>query len=184
MRVLGAIMFIVGVLATVTMFLPVLIFIFIENDDMATKVAAAIILLIFLGTPCFLLIFFGVRLFRRKKPAVEAPRPYVPEPPTAARPARPAPAPVPPSDSYSSYEHSNNAPDQVDEWLDTLNRRAKELNQQRKASSRSTSETSETSAAPSPPPEPKTAVCKNCGASKNVAGGEKAICDYCGTVLS
>ncbi|WP_214630727.1 hypothetical protein [Paenibacillus agaridevorans] len=100
----------------------------------------------------------------------------------AAQPARPAPAPAPSSDSYSSYEHSNNEPDQVDELLDAINRRAKELNQQRKAASRSTPETSAT---PSPPPpEPKTAVCKNCGASKNVAGGEKAVCDYCGTVLS
>ncbi len=175
-------MFIIGVLVAVTMFLPVLIFIFIENDDTASTVVAAIILLLFLGTPCFLLIFFGARLFRRKRPAVEGARPYVPEPPMAAQPARPAPAPAPSSDSYSSYEHSNNEPDQVDELLDAINRRAKELNQQRKAASRSTPETSAT---PSPPPpEPKTAVCKNCGASKNVAGGEKAVCDYCGTVLS
>lgn len=183
MRILGAIMFIVGVLMGAIFFLPMLFIIFLDTSDIASTVVAAIIIVIFLGTPCFLLIFFGARLFRRKKPAVEAPRPYVPEPPMAARPARPEPAPdpAPQSDSYSSYEHSNNEPDQVDEWLDAINRRAKELNRQQKASSRSTSETS---AAPSPPPEPKTAVCKNCGASKNVAGGEKAVCDYCGTVLS
>ncbi|MHA6482925.1 hypothetical protein ACX1C1_13590 [Paenibacillus sp. strain BS8-2] len=158
-------MFIIGILVGVTMFLPVLVIIFLQNNDTASTAVAAIVLCLFLGAPCFLLVFFGARLFRRKKPTSEV------------RLAGAAPAT--PSNSYSGYEPKSGAPDQVDEWLKHLNKRAKELNEQKK------SLPSVNTKASSPQPQKaKTAICKNCGASKVVAPGQPEACDYCGTLLN
>lgn len=72
MRVLGAIMFIIGIILSVFVFLPMIFLVFLDNTGTESIVVISTIFFIFVGLPCFLLIFFGVRLFRRKKAVPEA----------------------------------------------------------------------------------------------------------------
>lgn len=76
MRVLGAIMFIAGVLIGLLLLLPMLLIFAFQTSDLGSILLSMAVLIVMLGTPSFLLIFFGVKFFRKKKPAVAVSQSY------------------------------------------------------------------------------------------------------------
>lgn len=161
LRVLGVILVIVGLLIALLLMTPLLLHVLTDPEDTATKVLASLIVLTMLGGPSGLLIFYGLKLYYRKKIASELARQNAREMAHSFQIQKPLESSV--STDSSLYAPPRRTYSQ------------KHTEQANRPISRPVAES---------PSTRKTVICPNCGASQNMISGQKTNCEYCDTVLS
>ncbi|OUS78662.1 hypothetical protein B1748_00875 [Paenibacillus sp. MY03] len=156
MRVWGTIMLTIGIILGALIFLPVFIGVLITEKDTQNVNYYLTFTVIFFGVPSLLLILYGRKLRRKGQLAAE--------------------------ENFRQQQLRNGASEYAafgDRARQAVRRPAMETMQNK----HNVPQTAPKLFVPKVTAPPKTVICRNCGASKNMVVGQEAACDYCSTIL-